>query len=600
MKRLHPYTASFGLLAMLLCTTSAGAQSFYFSGAFVDKQNNPVAYVNIKPANSPISFQAGNTGEFGITSFHKTDSATCYLEGYDTLRILLQHGVFGKFVLHMQPSFAEKLIKASRLSSLAKVSAQLLTDQPTAYSHPGESYHKLVENQWFSPAHAPFTGFVPNINRSSYANIRRFIRQHQQVPPNAVRIEELWNYFGYTLAPPPQPGQLFSLYATLTQCPWNMANQLVIFNARAQRVNMDSLPPLNLIFLIDNSGSMDEPNRLPLLKMGFKKMVQHLRPQDRVGIVTYGGAAGIYLPPTYGDKQEEMMLAIDSLVAGGATAGANGIQLAYELVTTHSFAQGINKVILATDGDFNVGASNEAELEMLIGRYRSTGVTLSCLGVGMGNYKDSKIEVLARLGNGHFAYLDSEEEAEKIMVNQLGESLYTMAKDVTIQLGFYENTVKAYRLIGYENKAEALKVMPLTLIGNDVGSGQSIMAMAEIIPPDDTKPTLDPIGFLKLQYKWPKKDSTEQINLEIPNQLTQLPVADSSIKIAIALAWMGTALKKPLDSPDFASIGRWITDALHPQNPDKAGLLQLLEGLEKVYRKPGTQYKSKKKKAAQN
>ena len=521
----------------------AASQSYYFNGAFADAQGRPLAYVNIKPFSSPIAYQAGNAGEYGLPSFQASDSAWCYLEGYDSLRVLLQHGRYQKHVLAIKPSYAEKLIRASRLSSLTRLPAGLLPETTGGYRVPGESYHQLVENPWNQAREAPFTGFVPNHNKSSYANIRRFVRQSSKVPPNAVRVEELWNYFSLRPVPPPDSPATFALHAVRTSCPWDSTLQLVTVYAVARQVNIDSLPPVNMVFLIDNSGSMEEANRLPLLKAGFRKLVEHLRSTDRVGIVTYGGAAGIYLPPTFGHEKEKIRQALDSIEAGGATSGANGIQLAYELATTNAFSQGLNKVILATDGDFNVGVSDEAELETLIGRYRSTGVTLSCMGVGMGNYKDSKIEVLARLGNGHFAYLDSEEEAERALLQQLGENSITVARDVTIQFGFDERAVKRYRLIGYENKVEALQVVPQQLIGSEVMSGQCIVGMAELETHVAGADSLTAPGFFEIQYKWPDRDTVERMTLELPYLHNKIQATDSVTRAAVTLAWLGRILK---------------------------------------------------------
>lgn len=597
MKRL-PFHILCVMMPALLCTFSAWSQSYYFTGAFFDNKSQPLANVNIKLYNNQVPFMAGRNGEYGIPSFYATDSALCYIEGFDTLRVLLKYGVLQKHVMQMQPSYAEKLIKASRLSSLTKLPPEYLLKDVDAYTGSGESYHRLAQNQWHKTTIAPFTGFVPNSNKSSYANIRRFVRQQTQVPPNAIRVEELWNYFNINSIGTVPTDETFHLHNIITECPWNPNNKLVIINAVARRINIDSLPPVNMVFLIDNSGSMEESNRLPLLKSGFKKMVELMRPQDRVGIVTYGGAAGIYLKPTFGNEKEKIMLALDSIEAGGSTPGANGIQLAYELVTTNAFSNGINKVILATDGDFNIGLSNESDLEVLINRYRTTGVTLNCVGVGMGNYKDSKIEVLARMGNGNFAYLDSDEEAEKALVLQLGESSIAVAKDVTIQFGFEPQTVKEYRLVGYENRIEALQVIPQQLIGTEVSSGQCIIGMAEIIPQDSTSLNLGATGFFEMQYKWPDKDSAQRQVMDINSQVVPLAQADSTIKMAVTLAWLARELKsnKSMGQFSFEPIEKMVQQCGSANNVDVASLRTLLASIRKVYEPVTDTKKSRRQK----
>ena len=600
MKRL-PFHILCVMVPALLCTVGALSQSYYFTGAFFDNKSQPLANVNIRLHYNQVPFMAGRNGEYGIPSFYASDSAICYIEGFDTLRVLLKHGVLQKHVLQMQPSYAEKLIKASRLSSLTKLPPEYLLNKVDAYTGSGESYHRLAQNQWHKTAIAPFTGFVPNSNKSSYANLRRFVRQQTQVPPNAVRVEELWNYFNLNTIGTLPAHETFHLHNITTDCPWNPGNKLVIINAVARRINIDSLPPVNMVFLIDNSGSMEEANRLPLLKSGFKKMVEFMRPQDRVGIVTYGGAAGIYLKPTFGNEKEKIMQALDSIEAGGSTPGSNGIQLAYELVTTNAFSNGINKVILATDGDFNIGVSEESDLEVLINRYRTTGVTLNCVGVGMGNYKDSKIEVLARMGNGNFAYLDSDEEAEKALVMQLGESSITVAKDVTIQFGFDQQTVKEYRLVGYENRMEALQVVPQQLIGSEVSSGQCIIGMAEIVPSDSSQLNTGTSGFFEMQYKWPDKDSTLRQVQEFNNQVIPLQQADSTVKMAVTLAWLARELKsnKQTGQFNFEPIEKLAQQCGSAANTEVASLTALLANIRKIY-EPVTETKKGRKQKQKN
>ncbi len=320
-----------------------------------------------------------------------------------------------------------------------------------------------------------------NIDKASYSNIRRFINTNTPVPPDAVRIEEMLNYFNEAYSEP-DPGQLFKIKSVLTACPWNQENQLLFINVNSRKLNLDALPPCNLVFLIDISGSMDMPNRLPLLQSSFKLLVNNLRPKDTVSIVVYGGAVGIQLNATSGADKEKILKAIDELVPGGSTPGESGIKLAYDVAQNHFIKGGNNRVILATDGDFNVGAKTEDELDELISQKRQSGIYLTCLGVGMGNYKDSKIQTLAKKGNGNFAYLDNFPEAEKVLLTEFTQTLYAVADNVYMNVNFDPNYVSEYRLIGFDNKVGALNDSLSVIEGGEVGSGHSIIAAFEIIP----------------------------------------------------------------------------------------------------------------------
>ena len=277
------------------------------------------------------------------------------------------------------------------------------------------------------------------------------------------------------------------LKTTLSSCPWNADNQLFYINLSSKKLNLDTLPPSNLVFLIDISGSMDMPNRLPLLKSAFRFLVNNLRDKDSVAIVVYGGTIGTMLNTTSGGEKEKILKAIDELVPGGSTPGESGIKLAYSVARNHFIKGGNNRVILATDGDFNVGLKTEEELDELITQQRESGIYLTCLGVGMGNYKDSKIQTLAKKGNGNFAYLDNFKEAEKVLLTEFTQTLYAVADDVYMNVEFNPEYVKEYRLIGFDNKVGALKDSLSIIEGGEIGSGHSMVAMFEIVPTDINK-----------------------------------------------------------------------------------------------------------------
>lgn len=573
----------------------ADGQSFYFTGSFVDSASRSIPFVQIKLYRSPLVFEAGSSGEFGIPSFYRTDSAICYAPGFDTLRVYLTSGKFEKMILPFTNDILEKAKQESRLTNLTTQTMHI--EKSTTYAGGGESYNEIVENAFVTTVSSPSTAFVPNNNHASYSNIRRFINQGSKVPANAVRIEEMWNYFSPPLAAMQANHHSFQTAIQLAVCPWQPNNWLLMLYAMAPIIETSKLPPANMVFLIDNSGSMEDHNRLPLLKIGFKKMVEHLRPIDRVSIVTYGGAPGIMLPPTSGAAKDTINAAIDALIAGGSTQGSNGIHLAYQLATTNAIDSGINKVILATDGDFNVGIIENDALESMISAYRSSGVTLTCLGVGMGNYKDSKIEVLAKMGNGNFAYLDSEEEAQKVLVEEFTENLYNIAVDATIRIEFDPLWVREYKLLGYDNRMEALTSGKQVLMGTSIGSGQSVVAMFEIVPDKSFPYQMIDLGLWQLKYKHANEDSSYvMLNRRLEIEAQSLPATDSAFKQAAALAWY--ALQLRIDASDqlvsFEQPLQLAQMSFSEGNKAGAGFISLIRKTHSIYY-PQKEQKKKKK-----
>lgn len=345
-----------------------------------------------------------------------------------------------------------------------------------------EEYDAVNENIFLGALRNPLSTFSIDVDAASYSNVRRFINNGQRPPKDAVRIEELVNYFTYDYAQPTS-GVPFAVHTEISTAPWNRKHKLVSIGLQGKKIPTANLPASNLVFLIDVSGSMSDVNKLPLLKSSLKMLVEELRPQDHVAIVVYAGAAGLVLEPTSGANKNKIIAALDRLEAGGSTAGGAGIHLAYAVAKQHFKAEGNNRVILATDGDFNVGESSNASMEELIEQKRSEGVFLTVLGYGMGNYKDSKMEILADKGNGNYAYIDNLSEARKVLVNEFGGTLFTIAKDVKLQLEFNPAKVRAYRLIGYENRM--LKSEDFNNDRKDageLGSGHTVTALYEIIP----------------------------------------------------------------------------------------------------------------------
>ncbi|MDX9904252.1 MAG: von Willebrand factor type A domain-containing protein, partial [Bacteroidales bacterium] len=372
------------------------------------------------------------------------------------------------------------------------------------YQHPypvpqnTESYAGISENGYRDPLREPYSTFSIDVDNASYSNVRRFINLGQEVPKDAVRIEEMINYFKYDY--PKATGEHpFSVYTEAGICPWNKNHYLLHIGLRGKDIDKTELPPSNLVFLLDVSGSMDSPNKLPLLKSAFGLLVSELREQDRVAIVVYAGAAGVVLESTPGNNKETIMQALDKLQAGGSTAGGAGLMLAYKIAEKNFIKGGNNRIILATDGDFNVGVSDNVSMEKLVEEKRGLGVYMTVLGFGMGNIKDDKMEIIADKGNGNYAYIDNIQEARRVLVQEFGGTLFTIAKDVKFQVEFNPAYVKAYRLVGYENRLLADRDFnDDTKDAGEMGAGHTVTALYEIVPAgsDETGlPTVDPLRY---------------------------------------------------------------------------------------------------------
>ena len=421
-------------------------------------------------------------------------------------------------------------------------------------AHNTEEYGRFEENPFLRPGDDPLSTFSIDVDRASYANVRRFVRNGQRPPRDAVRIEEMVNYFTYDY---PEPASdPFSISTELAACPWNEKHRLLLIGLQGKRIKTRDLPPNNLVFLIDTSGSMQSADKLPLVQAGLRLLVEQLRPEDRVAIVTYAGSAGLVLPSTPGSKKAAIMAAIDELQAGGSTAGAEGIVLAYNVARENFLERGNNRVILATDGDFNVGVTSDGELEQLIERKRRDRVFLTVLGFGTGNIKDSKMELLADKGNGNYAYIDSLSEARKTLVHEMGATLFTIAKDVKIQVEFNPTVVGAYRLIGYENRL--LRDQDFNDDKKDageLGAGHSVTALYEIVPPGVQVPgSVDPLKYqkvisstetaevatVKLRYKEPDGDTSRLLTRTVAFNVN--PMSDN-LRLASAIAELGMLLR---------------------------------------------------------
>jgi len=431
----------------------------------------------------------------------------------------------------------------------------------TYSEHNTEEYGRFEESPFLRPADHPLSTFSIDVDRASYSNVRRFLDVGQRPPRQAVRIEEMVNYFTYDYPDP--AAEPFSINTELAACPWNDRNKLLLVGLQGKRLRTRDLPPNNLVFLIDSSGSMQSQDKLPLVKEGLRLLVNELRPDDRVAIVTYAGSAGLVLPSTSGANKGAIMSAIGRLEAGGSTAGGEGIVLAYDVAKKSFFTGGNNRVILATDGDFNVGVSSDGELERLIERKRGDGVFLTVLGFGTGNIKDSKMELLADKGNGNYSYIDSLFEARKTLVHEMAGTLFTIAKDVKVQVEFNPARVGAYRLIGYENRAlRSEDFNDDKKDAGELGAGHSVTALYEIIPPGGEIPagSVDPLKYqkpvaaaasdgaelvtVKLRYKEPDGDTSKLLSRVVNDSLAV--VMSDNYRLAASVAQLGMLLR---DSP---------------------------------------------------
>ncbi|WP_026727970.1 VWA domain-containing protein [Flavobacterium denitrificans] len=426
-----------------------------------------------------------------------------------------------------------------------------------------EDYDAFVENAFESPKTAPLSTFSIDVDNASYTNIRRFLNNGQQVLKDAVRVEEMVNFFKYTY-PQPKNEHPFSINTEVSDSPWNSNTKILKIGLQGKNIPTEDLPASNLVFLIDVSGSMGDMNKLPLLKQSMKILVNELRSKDKVAIVVYAGAAGMVLPPTSGDEKKTIIDALDKLQSGGSTAGGAGIELAYKTATENFIKGGNNRVILATDGDFNVGSTSNSDMEKLIEEKRKTGVFLTCLGYGMGNYKDSKMEILADKGNGNYAYIDNIQEANRFLGKEFKGSMFAIAKDVKIQIEFNPKQVQAYRLIGYENR----KLRPEdfkndAIDAGELGSNHTVTALYEIIPagvksdylteqPDALKYTKtennsnvysNELATIKFRYKKPDGEKSIEMAQIIENKSVALEKASDDMKFSSAVAWFGLKLR---------------------------------------------------------
>ena len=536
MKRLLPIVL---VLLVAACQTArvAPGPGGHIDGQVVDETGNPLPGVTVT-----VTFSVPNQSRVTVTDWNGRYSfaglapanylVTATLAGYGqtSTRVAVDAAKGVTLVSAMHASVSETIT----VTAAAGLSEEIIP-QPQ-YAHVAE--HGFVDTRREST-----TTFAIDVDRASYANIRRFLTTGELPPPDAVRIEEMVNYFTYSY-PQPADGAPFSVTTEVAGCPWDAAHRLLRVGIQGRNLEEWRMAPNNLVFLLDVSGSMSPPARLPLIQSAFRVLADRLRAEDRVSIVVYAGAAGLVLPPTSGADKQTILAALDQLEAGGSTAGGEGIELAYKVARENFLESGNNRVILATDGDFNVGVSGSEELEKLIVKQRQSGIFLSVIGVGDDNYQDAAMETLADKGNGNFAYLDSMKEAEKVFRDELTGTLVTIAKDVKVQLAFDPNAVRSYRQIGYENRALDNKDFDDDeKDAGELGAGHSVTALFELVPASTAR---GPIGTLRLRWKDPRGAKSTPIAATMSDEGKSAYEASPDLQFAAAVAELGMLLR---DSP---------------------------------------------------
>lgn len=544
-------------------------------GTVTDGSHTPIAGVNVSIQGGGSGTVTDRAGRFAIRVPNLARALVFKKTGYKSLTMpVTSDSVLNVALTQTTPKteeLADQILDHPKQPGQAEKSLAFnrVAAAPTTFSGavmqmqvPTESYKPINENGFLSVGQQPVTTFSVDVDRAAYSNVRRFLNSGQMPPEDAVRIEEMINYFDYNY---PQPAGEHPLAITTetTDSPWNPGLKLVHIGLQAKTVSTENLPASNLVFLIDVSGSMSDPNKLPLLKQAFKLLVDQLRAEDKISLVAYAGSAGLVLPPTAGSKKKVIKDALDKLEAGGSTAGGEGIELAYELAKKHFLPKGNNRVILATDGDFNVGISNESELQKLIEEKRKAGIFLSVMGFGMGNYKDSHVETLADKGNGNYAYIDNIQEARKEFVQEFGGTLFTIAKDVKIQIEFNPGHVQAYRLIGYENRAlRNDEFNDDQKDAGDMGSGHTVTAIYEIVPKgvqtsyigttealkyqqNHVRATGDSDEMMTVKVRYKKPESEKSILFDLPVKAASLAFEKCSenLRFASAVAEFGLLLR---------------------------------------------------------
>ncbi len=512
------------LLAIVAIYSFVPLPKMLVNGIVTDNQGNPLPAVTVNLKNSVIAVATDREGKFVIEVSKFPATLIFRMVGYQQKETKIININFLKVSLESSSKELMEVVvtgigkrrdqqNSVAFSPTAKSSEFNYTGNTNGWNSRDEDmntedYDHITENAFHRVTDDPLSTFSIDVDAASYSNVRRFLNEGQLPPAGAVRIEEMINYFKYQY-PQPVNNDPFSIVTEIGDCPWNKENKLVLIGLQGKEIPVDDLPASNLVFLIDVSGSMMQEKKLPLVKASLKLLTDKLRKQDHISIVVYAGNAGVVLPATSGNKKNAIKQAIDALEAGGSTAGGAGIKLAYEIARENKMSTGNNRVILCTDGDFNVGASSDDDMVRLIEKERNSGIFLTVLGFGMGNYKDNKMQQLADKGNGNHAYIDGINEAKKVLISEFGGTLFTIAKDVKLQVEFNPANIAGYRLIGYENRMlNKEDFNDDKKDAGELGSGHTVTALYEIIPAGYNSKYLKETDELKYQLKPAKENAT--------------------------------------------------------------------------------------------
>lgn len=566
------------LAILVLSSVATGfSDARLIRGKVTDQQGAPLQGVSVSLKNSLTGTMTDANGDYQITAGQEDKALIFSLSGYKSVEEKTEGRSIINVVMELlpQPVMDQIMMNRDYKREIASKSAAApsavggVAYESRAYiqrynnNFNTEGYASVNENGFKNVKNNPLSTFSIDVDNASYSNIRRYINSGSLPPADAVRIEEMINFFRYDY-PEPKGEHPFSVSAEVAICPWNQKHRLLQVGLRGKSIDKSALPPSNLVFLIDVSGSMDDPNKLPLLKSAFGLLVNELRAEDHVAIVVYAGAAGLVLESTPGSRKEVIMNAIDNLEAGGSTAGGEGLRLAYREAEKSFIKGGNNRIILATDGDFNVGESSKGGMERLVEEKRKLGVFMTVLGFGMGNIKDDKMEIIADKGNGNYSYIDNLQEARRVLVREFGGTLFTIAKDVKFQLEFNPGKVESYRLIGYENRLlNDEDFNDDTKDAGEMGSGHMVTALYEIVPTGsgEKAPSVDPLKYqvnnrletdnisnelltIKVRYKKPDGDTSARLDLPVRQSAVSVESASENIRFAAAVAEFGMILRE--------------------------------------------------------
>jgi Ca-activated chloride channel family protein len=563
------------LLMMLISGYSAETKTI--TGTVTDNNDNPVAGVSVTVRGTSIGTLTGTDGKYSITTNGKGSVLVFTFIGFQQHEEKIGDRSVINVKLTEEPvALYESVVTAygiSRKAERADKAAYAAAPSSGGYGYYNrpvypnintESYASVDENGFKSSRSNPLSTFSIDVDNASYANIRRFINDGQLPPADAVRIEEMINYFRYDY-PGPESRDPFSVSAEMAFCPWNQKHYLLKVGLRGKDVDKSDLPPSNLVFLIDVSGSMSDPDKLPLLKSALRLLVNELREEDHVAIVVYAGSAEVVMESTPGSNKSRIINAIDGLQPGGSTAGGAGLKMAYREAEANFLEEGNNRIILATDGDFNVGESSNGAMEKLVEEKRRKGIFITVLGFGMGNIKDDKMEIIADKGNGNYSYIDNLQEARRVLVKEFGGTLFTIAKDVKFQLEFNPARVESYRLIGYENRLlEKEDFNDDKKDAGEMGSGHTVTALYELVPAgsDENPPAVDPLKYqktpviekpvnvlaneyltIKVRYKEPDGSTSRLLTKVVTGPVRKIGDASADLRFAASVAEFGMLLK---------------------------------------------------------